>query len=202
MKEGEINFQSFADTMVAIAARLQSRLIDELFKPFEDALIKMLRSAGSAGGGGLGGFFSSIGSAIAGAFGGGGGSGLPPPIPQVSAGPFAHGGSFTVGGSPGVDNNLVAFKASRGERVEITPANKAGKPAVSHGAEASGGNVEVNIYAPPGSQVEESRSQIGDTEQINVFIDGAVARNLSRPGSQTFRALTATHGTRQQLVRR
>lgn len=32
---------------------------------------------------------------------------------------FATGGSFRVGGPPGIDNTLVAFKASRGEMVDI-----------------------------------------------------------------------------------
>ena len=39
-------------------------------------------------------------------------------------GGFQHGGSFTVGGQPGADANLVAFKATRGERVSITPAGQ------------------------------------------------------------------------------
>lgn len=33
---------------------------------------------------------------------------------------FATGGAFTVGGSPGIDSNLVMFKATRGERVTVT----------------------------------------------------------------------------------
>ena len=33
-----------------------------------------------------------------------------------------HGGQFTVGGRPGVDQNLVAFRATRGEVVTVTPA--------------------------------------------------------------------------------
>ena len=39
---------------------------------------------------------------------------------------FARGGSFTVGGRGGVDSNLVAFKATRGERVTVqTPQQQA-----------------------------------------------------------------------------
>jgi hypothetical protein len=34
---------------------------------------------------------------------------------------FQHGGSFTVGGQPGPDQNLVAFRATRGEKVTIAP---------------------------------------------------------------------------------
>lgn len=33
---------------------------------------------------------------------------------------FADGGSFTVGGKPGIDQNVVAFKASKGEQVTVT----------------------------------------------------------------------------------
>jgi hypothetical protein len=38
---------------------------------------------------------------------------------------FANGGSFTVGGSSGIDKNIVAIRATRGERVDVTPANQA-----------------------------------------------------------------------------
>jgi hypothetical protein len=41
-------------------------------------------------------------------------------------GGFQTGGSFQVGGRPGADQNLVAFRASRGEQVTVTPA--AGTP--------------------------------------------------------------------------
>jgi hypothetical protein len=41
---------------------------------------------------------------------------------------FAQGGSFQVGGRSGVDKNLVAFRATKGERVDIT------KPGQSFGA--------------------------------------------------------------------
>lgn len=34
---------------------------------------------------------------------------------------FEHGGSFTVGGSGGPDSQLVAFRATPGERVDVTP---------------------------------------------------------------------------------
>lgn len=49
---------------------------------------------------------------------------------------FAHGGTFTVGGAPGVDRNLVAFAASKGETVTVTPRGQGG---------ASAGQT-VNVY--------------------------------------------------------
>lgn len=41
--------------------------------------------------------------------------GAPPPG-------FQHGGSFIVGGKGGIDSNMVMFRATRGERVTVTPA--------------------------------------------------------------------------------
>lgn len=46
--------------------------------------------------------------------------------PTIPSGPgagfhgFATGGSFTVGGRPGTDNNLISFRATKGEMVNIT----------------------------------------------------------------------------------
>jgi len=57
-------------------------------------------------------------------------------------GGFQHGGSFTVGGMPGIDQNLVAFRASRGERVTITPANQSTVNNVSNAP-----NISININA-------------------------------------------------------
>ena len=46
---------------------------------------------------------------------------------------FQHGGQFTVGGKPGVDQNLVAFKASRGEVVTVTPTSHVDNRSVNMG---------------------------------------------------------------------
>lgn len=61
--------------------------------------------------------------------------------------------------------------------------------------------VEVNVYAPPGSDVQQERQGAGDMEQINVFIDQAVARNM-RQGTKTHNAIRNTFGARQQVVAR
>jgi hypothetical protein len=57
-------------------------------------------------------------------------------------GGFQHGGSFTVGGMPGIDQNLVAFRATRGERVTITPASQT--ITNNHGGPV---NVSINVSA-------------------------------------------------------
>lgn len=75
-------------------------------KPFEEALGGIISPSG--GGGGVGGFFTSL-------FG------------------FANGGSFTVGGAGGTDSQLVAFRATPGETVEVkTPGKSGGQQIVNN----------------------------------------------------------------------
>lgn len=57
-------------------------------------------------------------------------------------GGFQHGGEFTVGGVGGVDQNIVAFRATRGERVRITPANQSTVNNVSNAP-----NISINVNA-------------------------------------------------------
>jgi hypothetical protein len=52
---------------------------------------------------------------------------------------FQHGGQFTVGGKPGVDQNLVAFRASRGEVVTVTPTSNVDNRSVNMGDINMGG---------------------------------------------------------------
>jgi len=75
---------------------------------------------------------------------------------------FATGGSFTVGGRGGTDNNLVAFRASRGEQVTVsTPAQQA---AMGGG----GGIVFQNSYDFSGSTLSEAevRQMIEQSQQM------------------------------------
>lgn len=65
---------------------------------------------------------------------------------------FAHGGSFTVGGVGGVDRNLVAFRATRGERVDITPAGQSGRGGAI--------NVTMNIATPDVEGFRRARGQV------------------------------------------
>lgn len=76
---------------------------------------------------------------------------------------FAEGGSFTVGGAPGRDRNLVQFMATRGEEVEIRPAGRAG-----------GGGVTVNIVTPDPGAFRASSAQ------LSAQIARAVARGQGR----------------------
>lgn len=90
------------------------------------------------GGGGGGGFLSSL---IGGIFGGGGIG-------------FATGGGFTVGGGGGVDSQLVQFRASPGERVEV---KRPGDQSDSGGQRQQ---IVFNIQTPDVEGFRRSESQI------------------------------------------
>lgn len=111
---------------------------------------------------------------------------------------FASGGSFTVGGAGGVDRNLVAFRATRGETVTVTPP---GQQAAHAGPGVVSQMVEVNVYAPPGSSAETRERSSGGGRSIDVILDEHVAGNI-RPGTRTFRALQTSFGLGPSLVGR
>jgi len=76
---------------------------------------------------------------------------------------FAEGGSFRVGGSGGVDSQLVAFRASPDETVSIT------RP----GQGLGGGNVEINVInnGPPVSAQASAPRFDGRRMIVDVMID-------------------------------
>ena len=81
---------------------MQSNLLDWL----ADSLAKTLndfRSRKEGGGGALGAIAGFAGKLLGG---------------------FQHGGSFEVGGRSGVDANIVSFRATKGERVNVEPAGR------------------------------------------------------------------------------
>ena len=93
---------------------------------------------GGGGGGGFGGFLTSL---IGGIFGGGGLG-------------FATGGGFNVGGGGGVDSQLVAFRASPGERVEV---KRPGQDSQDGGQRQQ---IVFNITTPDAESFRRSESQI------------------------------------------
>lgn len=100
-------------------------LSDLLFNLFRQALGQAGSALGGGGGGG-GGFFGTLISGIGSLFGGGGGSAAGAVINQGAisnafAGlpKFATGGSFEIGGKPGIDTNLVQFWGTAGETVNV-----------------------------------------------------------------------------------
>ena len=125
-------FEELSPYAEQAARNMQDAFADFLFDPFRDGLKGMLKGFidivrrmvaeaaaakifGSKKSGGLG-----LGDLITGAVG--------------SLFGFAQGGSFNVGGSGGTDSQLVAFRATPGERVSVsTPAQqKSGRSIVVH----------------------------------------------------------------------
>lgn len=97
-------FKSMADNIAREISRLAA----------QDIAKKILGGASDSGFG-----FGSILSKI---FGSGGGGSI---VDAFSAGNFATGGSFIVGGSGGIDQTPVMFRATAGERVTVTPPGQA-----------------------------------------------------------------------------
>ncbi|WP_230769534.1 phage tail tape measure protein [Sphingomonas sp. Leaf4] len=108
---------------------------DRVAKGMEDALNSLADLFGEllgklTGSGGGGDILGSIGGALSGLFGGKSGGAAAPKLPG-----FKTGGGFKVGGRSGIDANIVAFRATRGEMVDIRHGNDAGPgggPAVVH----------------------------------------------------------------------
>lgn len=110
---------------------------------------------------------------------------------------FADGGMHTGG---------FRMVGERGPEIEATgPARyySAGRSAdLLRGDGGPGGNVAVNVYAPPGSNVETRESTGPGGRSIDVIIDETVARNIGTPGSRTGRALRQSFGANRQLIPR
>lgn len=150
-KTGKLSFKGLIDSMIEDIIRLQARR----------ALISIFDSitGGSSGGGsGLGSLLSAGASLLGGAFGGADTSAGAAPIQglgQISVTDlpaFATGGGFTVPGSGGVDSQTVAFRASPGERVDIS------RPGENR--RGGGDTFNVVITTPTPDTFRQSENQI------------------------------------------
>ena len=99
--------EAFRDLVADITRQLTRLAAQEAFR---NLFNKGLGGAGAGVGGGGG--FTDFFSGIFGLFG------------------FRNGGSFTVGGNGGPDSQTVAFRATPGERVTVTPPGKGGMEGV------------------------------------------------------------------------
>jgi phage-related protein len=110
-----------------------SAVLKDVLKQVAGSVFSAMGSSSNAGVKGLGSIFSTIFGALPG---------------------FATGGSFKVGGSGGIDSQLVAFKASPSETVSIT------KP--GQGSRGAGGaTLNVHVYGATGNQEVQSMVQRG-----------------------------------------
>lgn len=102
---------------------------------------------------------------------------------------FATGGAFTVGGTGGTDSQTVAFRATPGERVTISPPG------------AGGGGSIVNIYNTPGSEAKVSRSNSSSGQEIINVVISEISKDIAGGGS-TAQTLEGLYGLRRQGVMR
>ncbi len=159
VQTGKLEWKSLVDAMVADLIRLFIR--SQILGPLAQAL------GAAFGGGGLGPQFTGTGF-----------DGL------QAAGSFQHGGAFTVAGSGGPDSRLVAFRATPGERVTVTP----------RGAPASGAVVNVTVINQAGAEVE-TREQPNAQGGLDLLV--LVRRDVEQDilsGGRIGRAIGQTFG--------
>lgn len=80
-----------------------------------------------------------------------------PMAPMAALPGHNEGADFVVGGTGGVDKNVVAFRASRGERVQVTPAGQS--------ADSAAPTVVFNITTPDVDGFRRSEAQIAARAQ-------------------------------------
>lgn len=161
---GETNFREFASSLSQQLLKLAtSQLLTQLVGAF---------------GGGTGGAAVGLGSALGGLAAGGGGQ-------QGGGGGgggfgFQNGGQFTVGGAGGPDSQLVQFKATPGEVVDVkTPGQMKNDAAPAAAPEV---NVKVVNSTDPGAALDAMGSVAGERVIMNVIERNsrAISRSLSR----------------------
>jgi hypothetical protein len=85
---------------------------------------------------------------------------------------FANGGSFDVGGTGGIDSQLVAFRASPDENVTIT---KPGQVAGAGSGAAGAGNATVRVLGGELSLTDDGKIMA----RMQVMADNAVSRSVA-----------------------
>lgn len=140
---------------------LASRLREALFDGLADSLTNMLRGSKGSSGGGAMGWLNAAGSILK-TFAGG--------VPG-----FKTGGSFMVGGSGGADSQLMQFRATPGEMVDIRkPGQDRGGGMVVHVNPSPYFDVQVERVAAP-MAVQAAATAYGATRS-----DMATAQRRSR----------------------
>lgn len=143
-EDAVIKGEAFSDVLRGIEQDLLRLLARKLVtEPLFAEFDKLLKGFGGGGGTDL---FGSILSGLGGLFG------------------FQHGGSFTVGGAGGPDSKIVAFRATPGEQVTVSPPGQGG-----------GTSVVVNFNSPV---PQDRRAQ----QQVAADVGRAVARATRRNG--------------------
>ncbi len=161
LKSGELSWQTFAGAVAGIARNLANRLIDQAFKPIEDALFRAFSGAGTGGGGGL---FGWIGSAIGGLFGIGG---------FARGGAFVQAGEITAFARGGVVNRPTVFPFASG----VGLMGEAGPEAILPLRRGPGGRLGVEMTG--GGPAPQQATRI-----VNVLDPAIVGDYLATPAGE------------------
>ena len=158
---GKLSVSGLVDSIFADLARLAVR--GAITGPIAGLLSGQAAGSPAASGGGGGGSLGGLAGIASSLFGGGGaqpsgapaaggaggGAGLLAAASRLFG--FRNGGDFNVGGSGGPDSQLVAFRASPGENVQINKPGQGGGRSV---------NVVMNINTPDADSFQRNQGQI------------------------------------------
>jgi hypothetical protein len=106
----------------------------------------------------------------------------------------AEGGEWEVGGGGGHDSQMIAFKATPGERFRAIPKHKSW-------AGEGGGRMTVIVENHTGKPAEERRETGPGGEEIVRLVIGAVAKDIRR-GGEVAQAVETSYGARRLGTRR
>ncbi|WP_339669637.1 hypothetical protein [uncultured Roseovarius sp.] len=152
-KSGKVNAEAFSGAMQGVFGNLRDRLIDNAFKPIEDALFNLFSGASGGGGGGL---FGGIGSALGGLF----------------AGFFDTGGRIGAG--------QFGIVGERGPEIVSGPANVTSRVDTARMMQGGGGGrIEVVARVENGSIVQDVRRISGE---VAVQVTQAGIKQFAREG--------------------
>lgn len=142
------------------------RGLEQALNNLADVIFNLFSQMGS---GSTGGFGSAIGSLFGSMFGGG--SSIPG---------FATGGNFTVGGSGGTDSQLVQFRATPGEMVNITHGNDNG-PMGMQVFDMRGAVVTQDLLNQVNERVARGNAQVlGQVASASAMRDKAARYRVAR----------------------
>ena len=167
LRGGELSFQSFGDVLVGIGERLRDRLIDEAFRPIEDAIAGLF--TGGKGGGGL---FSSLVSIFGGLFGGSA-------LSIAGGGASAFSGVYAKGGH--IPSGRWGIAGEAGPEIIRGPA-RVFSNADSH-AMLGGAGMTVNVHNNAGAEVGVQQRQTPSGPTLDIIIDQKMAQARARGGS-------------------